>query len=82
MMYVLKNNLGWVNLTRFCFVDMDCFAMFNMIIAAPPQLKMLHDNLDRDHRGTLNKYVGSLKELINMNCWPELVEVLTVCCDI
>ena len=28
-------------------------------------------------RRTLNKYVGTLTELINMNGWSELVEVLT-----
>ena len=48
-----------------------------MVIAAPPQLSMWYDNLDGDHRRTLNKYVGALTELINMNCWPELIEVLT-----
>ena len=48
-----------------------------MIIVAPSQLKMWYDNLDRDHRRTLNKYVGALTELINMNGWQELVEVLT-----
>ena len=48
-----------------------------MVIAAPPQLSMWYDNLDGDHRRTLNNYVGALTELINMNDWLEHVEVLT-----
>ncbi|TMW92343.1 hypothetical protein EJD97_013179 [Solanum chilense] len=51
-----------------------------MIIAAPPQLKMWYDNLERDHGRTLYKYVGALTELITMNGWPKLVEVLTRDC--
>ena len=38
---------------------------------------MWYDNLDVDHKRTLNKYVGALTELINMNGWSEIVEVLT-----
>ena len=64
-------------MNSFCIVDMDRFTKFDMVIMAPPQLKMWHDNLDGDHRRTLNKYVGALTELININGWPELVEVLT-----
>ena len=45
---------------------MDLFPKFDMVISAPPQL-----------RRTLNKYVGDLTELINMDGWPELIEVLT-----
>ena len=56
---------------------MDRFPRYDMVIATPPQLIMWCDNLDRDLRRTLNKYVGALTELINMNGWPELVEVLT-----
>ena len=72
----MKNNLEWVNLTSFYFVDMDSFPKFDMVISAPPQLTMWYNNLDPDHRRTLNKYVGALMELINMNGWLELVEVL------
>ena len=72
----VKTNLGWVKLTSFCFVDMDHFPKFDMVISAPPQLTMLYDNLDGDYRRTLTKYVGASTELINMNGWPELVEVL------
>ena len=74
---MLKTNLGWVKLTRFYFVDMDHFPKFDMVIEALPQLKMWHDNLNGDHKRTVNKYVGALTELINKNSWPELVEVLT-----
>ena len=56
---------------------MDRFPKFNMVISAPPQLTMWHNDLDGDHRRTLNKYVGALTELINMDGWPELIEVLT-----
>ena len=73
----MKTNLGWEKLTKNCFVDMDRFPKFDMVIATPPQLKIWRDYLDGDHRRTLNKYVGALTELINMNDWPELVEVLT-----
>ena len=55
---------------------MDRFPKFYMVIAAPPQLTMWYENLDRDHRRTLNKCLGALTELINMNGWPELVDVL------
>ena len=55
---------------------MNYIPKFNIVIALPPQLTMWYDNLDRDHRRMLNKYVGALTELINMNDWPELVEVL------
>ena len=37
---------------------------------------MWYDNLDVDHKRTLNKYVGALTELINMKGWSEIVEVL------
>ena len=73
----LKTNLGWVNLTSFCFVDIDRFPKFDMVISAPPKLTMWYNNLDVDHRRTLNKYVGAFTELIIMNDWPELVEVIT-----
>ncbi|XP_015083929.1 uncharacterized protein LOC107027260 [Solanum pennellii] len=56
---------------------MDRFSKFDMVISAPPQLTMWYNDLDGDHRRTLNKYVGTLTELINMNGWPELIEVLT-----
>ena len=48
-----------------------------MVVLAPPQLTILHNDLDGDHRRTLNKYVGALTELIIMDGWPELIEVLT-----
>ena len=48
-----------------------------MVISAPPQLAMWHNDLDGDHKRTLNKYIGALTELINMDGWPELIEVLT-----
>ena len=38
-----------------------------MVIATPPQLTMWYNNLDGDHRRTLNKYVSALTEFINMN---------------
>ena len=56
---------------------MDRFSKFDMVIAAPLQLTIWYDSLDGDHRRTLNKYVRALMELINMNGWPELLEVLT-----
>ena len=56
---------------------MDRFPKFNMVVSAPPQLTMWHNDLDGDHRRTLNKYVEALTELINMDGWPELIEVLT-----
>ena len=56
---------------------MDRFLKFDMVVSAPPQLTMWYNDLDRDHRRTLNKYVGALTELINMDGWPELIEVLT-----
>ena len=56
---------------------MDNFPKFDMVIAAPPQLTMWYNNLNEDHRRTLNKYVGALTELINMNGLPKFVEVLT-----
>ena len=48
-----------------------------MIVSAPPQLTMWYNDFDGDHRRTLNKYVGALTELVNMNGWPKLIEVLT-----
>ena len=48
-----------------------------MVVSAPCQLTMWYDNLYGDHRRTLNNYVGALIEFINMNGWPELVEVIT-----
>ena len=73
-----ENQLGGrENLTGFCFTDMDLFPKFDMVISAPPQLTMWHNDLDADHRRTLNKYVRALTELINMDGWPELIEVLT-----
>ena len=48
-----------------------------MVVLAPLQLTMWYNNLDGDHRRTPNKYVGALTELINMNGWTKLVEVLT-----
>ena len=50
--------------------------MFDMVVRVQHQLKMWYDNLDRDHRRTLNKNVGALTELINMNGVLELVKVL------
>ena len=47
-----------------------------MVVSAPPQLTMWYNDLDGDHRRTLNKYVGALTKLINMDGWPELIEVL------
>ena len=48
-----------------------------MVISAPPQLTMWHNDLDGDHKRTLNKYIGALNELINMDGRPELIKVLT-----
>ena len=74
----VKTNLGvGKNLTSLCFADMDRLPKFDMVVFAPPQLTMWYDNFDGDHRRTLNKYVGALTELININGWPELVEVIT-----
>ena len=56
---------------------MDRFPKYDMVVSAPPQLRMWHNDLDGDHRRTLYKYVGAITELINMECWPELIEVLT-----
>ena len=56
---------------------MDHFPKFDMVISPPPQLLMWHNELDGDHRRTLNKYVGALTELIDMDGWLELIEVLT-----
>ena len=50
--------------------------MFDMVIAAPPQLTMWYDNLNGDNRRTLNKYVGALTKLIHMNGWTQLIDVL------
>ena len=61
----------------FYFIDMDHFSKFDMIVSAPPQLTMWYNDFDGDHRRTLNKYVGALTELVNMNGWPKLIEVLT-----
>lgn len=58
-------------------VGMDCFPKYDMIIEAPLKLKMWYNDLDRDHRRSLNKYVGALTELINMNGWQKHIEVLT-----
>ena len=55
---------------------MDHFAKFDMVVSAPPHLMMWYNDLDGDHRRTLNKYVGPLTEMINIDGWPELVEVL------
>ena len=46
-----------------------------MVIDTPPQLTMWYDNVDGDHTRILNKYI--LKELIDMNGWEELIEVIT-----
>ena len=73
-----KNQLwGRENLTGCYFTDMDRFPKFDMVVSAPPQLTMWYNDLDQDHRRTLNKYVEALTELINMDGWPELIEVLT-----
>ena len=68
--------MGWVNLTSFYFVGMDCFSRFDMVVEASFLLKIWHNDLDRDHKRTLNKYMGVLTEFINMSGWPELIEVL------
>ena len=51
--------------------------MFNMVVSAQPQLTMWHNDLNWDHRRTLNYYVGALTDLIDMDGWLELIEVLT-----
>ena len=66
-----------VNLTCFYLIGMDRLSKFHMIVEPPLKLKMWYDNLDRDYRRTLNKNVGALTKLLNMNDWPELIEVLT-----
>ena len=35
-----------------------------------------YNDLDGDHKRTLNKYVGALTKLLNMTGWSELIEVL------
>ena len=72
----MKTNLGWVNQTSSCFADMYHFQKFDKVVLTPPLLTMWYDNFDGDHRRTLNKYVGTLIELININGWLEIVEVL------
>ena len=77
-----ENQLGvGKNLKGFYFTEMNRFLKFDMVVSAPPQLTMWYNDLDGDHRRTLNKYVGALPKLINMNGWPELMEVLTGYCD-
>lgn len=68
---------GWVNLTGFCFVGMNRFQGFDMIVKALPLLNMWYNDVDGDHIRTLTKYVGILTELLNMKGWPELIKVLT-----
>ena len=65
------------SLTTFYFAYINRFPKFDMVVSVQPQLTMWYDNLDGNHRRTLRKYVGALTELININGWPELVEVLT-----
>ena len=48
-----------------------------MVVEAQPLLKMWYNDIKRDHRRALNKYVGALTELINMNGLPKLIKVLT-----
>ena len=72
-----KSKVGWANLTGFCFVGMNRFPRFDMVVEAPPLLKIWYNDLDGDHRRTINKYVGALTELLNMNGLPELIEILT-----
>ena len=64
MMYMWKPNVSWVNLTGFCFVGMNHFPKFDMVVEALPILKMWYNDLDGDHRRTLKKYVGTLTKLI------------------
>ena len=61
----------------FLFYRHGSFPKFDMVVSAPPQLTMWYNDLDGDHRRTLNKYVDALTELININGWPELIKVLT-----
>ena len=77
MMYMWKPNVGWVNITEFCFLGINPFPRFDMVVEAQPLLKMWYNDIKRDHRRALNKYVGALSELININGWHELIEVLT-----
>ena len=70
MMYMWKPNTGSVSLTELCFVDMNHFPRFDMVVEAPPLLKNWFNDLDGDHRRSLNKYVGTLTELINIKGWP------------
>lgn len=67
---------GWVNLTGIGFLGMNRFPRFNMVVEAPPLLEIGYNDLDRDHRRTLNKYVCALTQLTNMNSWPEIIKVL------
>lgn len=55
---------------------MDRFPKFDMMITVLPQFTMWYNNLDGDRRRTLNKYIGALTELINMNGWSELLDVV------
>ena len=38
---------------------------------------MWYNDLNRDNRRVLNKYIGALTELVNMVGWFELIKVLT-----
>ena len=69
--------MWWVDITRFRIIGMNLFQRFDMVVNAPPLLKMSYNNLDGDHRRTLDVYVGALTELINMNGWTKLIDVLT-----
>lgn len=69
--------MGWVNITRSCIIGMNRFQRFDMVVNALPLLKMSYNNLDGDHRRTIDMYVGALTELINMNGWPKLIDILT-----
>ena len=56
---------------------MNHFSRIDLVLETSPLLKRWYNDLDRDHRRSLNMYVGALTELININGCLELIEVLT-----
>lgn len=68
----------WVgNLIIFCFIGINHFPRFDMVVEAPPLIKMWYNDLDIDHKTAPIKYVGALTELLNMTGWPKLIKFLT-----
>ena len=59
----MKTNLGWENLTSFCFADVDRFPKFNMVVSGPPQLTMWYDNLDGDQKKNPQQIRGYINRI-------------------